>query len=110
MTDDIAKPTRVYGCSDDLLEMEGGYNAEHGCYDTGCGLFLSDGTVLFVIYAPDEQAIWKIEVKEKGTLFDRLDVCCREDADPYSDQVFFLPGIVWAYAVNCSREDLERVR
>jgi len=104
MKDDITKPTRVYGQSDDLLEIEGGCNGEAGCYNTTwdepMAVFLSDGTVLAVAYAPDDRAIWKINVHEKGSLFDRLDICTDEDATPYSDIAHFRPGITWAYAVR----------
>ena len=113
MRDDISKPTRIFGASDDLIEMEGGYNAEHGEYgtdsDSPCVMFLSDGTVLALVYAPSDKAIWKIDVKEKGSLFDRLEPCTDEDAEPHSDVVHMKPGIRWAYAIKFRDTEVRRL-
>lgn len=113
MKDDITKPTRIYGASDDLIEVEGGLNAEHGEFNTSiedpCAVFLSDGTVLSVVYAPSDKAIWKIEVKERGNLFDRIEPCTDEDADPHSDVVWMRPGVRWAYANKYQGEEVRRI-
>jgi len=103
----MAKPTltagtRVYGCSDDLIECEGGLSGEVGYYasdddDPGCLLIFSDGTVLVAKYGKPQGGIWAFTVVREGALFERLDVCTDEDADPYSDQVFFRPGLAWAF-------------
>lgn len=95
--------TKVYGASDDLIEFEGGFNGEVSCYgtddrDRGVLVVMSDGTILEVKYGKDEQAIWKVKCLKKGRLFERIDICDSEDADPYSDVALFRPGITWAYA------------
>lgn len=98
--------TRVYGTSDDLIEVEGGKAAgEFGCYGTddskqGVLLVFDDGTVLEVKYGKNDEAIWEIKVKHKGTEFDRIELCDSDDADPYSDQVFFKREMKWCYAAR----------
>lgn len=92
--------TRVFGCGDDLIEFDGDIYGEVGCYGTdedahGVLIVFSDGTMLDVKYG--DRGIWKIDVLRKGELFDRIQVCIDEDADPYSDQVFFRDGLKWAY-------------
>jgi hypothetical protein len=104
MHDDPTKPTEVYGASDDLIEFEGGFNGEHGCYDARedepVAIFLSDGSVLTFHY--DDDGIWKAKLHRKGALFNGLVPCCDPDAERHSDTVNFLPGITWAYAINCA--------
>lgn len=90
---------RVYGASDDLIEVEG--VGEHGCYadaEKGVYVFLSDGTDLLVRYGKEIGAIWAIEVLAKGSAFERLDVCLDEDAEIYSDVAHFREPIRWAWA------------
>jgi len=102
MQDSLTTPTELYGASDDLLELEGGINGEHGCYDTSddepLAVFLSDGSVLSVWYG--DSGIWKITVCQKGSLFDKLDPCTDPDAERHSDTAHFRPGLKWAYATR----------
>ena len=98
--------TRVYGTSDDLIELEGDLNGEVSHYGTGdeeyaLGVLMafSDGTILAVRYGnPAAGAVWAIDVLHKGELFDRLEICNDEEADPYSDQVFFKDGKLRAWS------------
>ncbi len=93
--------TEVYGASDDLIELEGELRGEHGCYASSeaepVALFLSDGTVLAIHYS--EAGVWKIDVREKGALFDSLRIETSPDAARYSDTAVFAPGLKWAYAL-----------
>lgn len=104
--------TRVYGHSDDLIEFEGDVRGEVGCYgaddDDSRGVLcvFSDGTVLSVKYGKGGAGVWSIAVIRKGELFDRIDQCVDEDADPYSDQAFFKDGLTWAKAAK----EWEKVR
>lgn len=99
-------PTKVYGCSDDLVEVEGDVCGEVGCYGTddddkrGVLLILSDGTLLEVKYGKGKRAIWGVQLLTAGTLFDRIDPCMDEDAKPYSDIAYFKDGLKWAYAAT----------
>lgn len=103
--------TRIYGTSDDLIEVEGGKAAgEVGCYGAGDdgkpGVLLccSDGTILEVKYGKEDAGIWEIKLLRRGNDFDRIDICTDDDADPYSDQAFFKSDLKWVYAATGSWE------
>jgi hypothetical protein len=99
-------PTKVYGSSDDLIEVEGGKCAgEVGCYGTddrehGVLLLFSDGTLLEVKYGKNDDAIWEVKLVKKGKQFDRIDQCDDADADPYSDVAHFKADLDWCYAAK----------
>lgn len=97
--------TKVYGCSDDLVEFEGDITGEVGCYGTPCVLVFSDGTVLSVEYK--DYGVWRIIPATKGTLFEEIDICPMDDEKRYSDTCFFRTGLTSAFSVN---GQLERVR
>jgi hypothetical protein len=104
--------TEIYGASDDLIEFDGDYRGEVGCYgtedsDLGALIVCSDGTVLEIKYGKNDKAIWGINVIERGTLFDRLEICTDEDAHRHSDTVYINEGIKWIYV---AKEDWELVR
>ncbi len=103
--------TRIFGASDDLIELEGDVKGEVSAFGTddadhGVLVVCSDGTVTEVKYGKNGKAIWEIKVLEKGQLFDRIEPGTDEDADPYSDQVFLREGLKWAYVAK----DWERVK
>jgi hypothetical protein len=107
----MEKVNRVYGSGDDNIEFEGEVYGEVGCYGTdddehGVLVDFSDGTLLEVKYGKAGMGIWGITVINQGTLFDRIEFCNDENADPYSDQVYFKPGLKWAYA----SKEWERVK
>lgn len=92
-------PTKVYGTSDDLVEIEGDVRGEVNSYgtddrDKGVLLMMSDGTLLEVKYGKAGMAVWGIMLIKPGTLFDRIDICTDENADPYSDVAHFRDGLV----------------
>lgn len=97
--------TRIHGRSDDLIEFHGDVYGEVGCVGTddreqGVLLMCSDGTVLEVKYGKGGLAIWGVTLIRKGDLFDRIDPCTDEDADPYSDVAVFQPGLAWVNAAT----------
>ena len=102
--------TRVYGASDDLIEFEGDVRGEVGKYadedKPGVLLVCSDGTLLEVNYGKGGAGIWEVKLLQKGALFDRIDPCLDEEADPYSDVAHFRDGLKWAYAAT----EWERVK
>ena len=103
--------TKVYGASDDMIEFDGEVRGEVGCYGTddrehGVLVMFSDATVVEVKYGKNDAGIWEIKVLRKGALFDRIELCDDEDADPYSDVLYLKPGIKWAYAAT---KDWEKV-
>lgn len=98
--------TRVYGCSDDLIEVEGGKAAgEVGYYcsdddSKGCLLVFDDGTLLSIKYGKNGMGVWEIKLVRSGDAFDRIEQCADEDADPYSDQAFFKREMKWCYSAK----------
>jgi len=99
--------TRIYGASDDLIEVEGGEaSGEVGYYgsgtdaDMGCLLVCSDGTILCAKYGKNDEGIWEIRLVKRGTAFDRIDQCTSEDARPHSDVAHFTKPLEWAYAAK----------
>src|SRR5690606_35610578 len=81
--------TQIYGYSDDNVAFEGDVCGEVGAYGTddsaqGVLVVCDDGTMLEVKYGKGGMGIWGINILKQGTLFDRVDYCSDEDADPYS--------------------------
>ena len=81
------KMVRVYGCSDDLVEIEGSKYKEDeiGCYDLDGRIWFEDGTVILVTYGKQDLAVWSIVIEKVGTAKLDLQICEDEDADIYSD-------------------------
>ena len=81
--------TKVYGMSDDLVEIETDQNIypfdEIGCFDSMVRILFTDDTVIEVEYGKEGKGIWKIEVTHKGNAKQKLTICDDEDADIYSD-------------------------
>jgi hypothetical protein len=102
--------TKVYGASDDLIEFEGDVYGEVGYYASEGSnpalVAFSDGTLLTVNYGKNELGVWEIKLLRKGELFQRIDTCDDEDADPHSDVAHFASGLKWAYAAT----DWQRVK
>lgn len=94
--------TKVYGASDDLIEFEGDFRSEVGCYGAAQGVLvaISDGTFLEVKYGKGDRGIWAVSLLKRGPLFERIDQCTDEDADVYSDVAHFKDGVKWAYAAS----------
>lgn len=97
--------TKVYGASDDLVEFDGDFSGEVGCYSTddeehGVLVVMSDGTILEVKYGKGGMGVWSVTLLKRGTLLDRIDQCTDEDANIYSDIAYFNDGIKWAYAAT----------
>lgn len=94
--------TKIYGASDDLIEFEGEYRGEAVAYGTdrdekGVLLVCSDGTLLEAKYGKNDMAIWGINLIKAGELFERIDLCDDENADPHSDIAYLKEGIKWIY-------------
>lgn len=78
---------RIYGVSDDLVEIEGSAYSEDeiGCYDKDVRIWFVDGTVIRIGYCKPGVGVWYIVVEETGTAGSLLTICNDEDADIYSD-------------------------
>lgn len=102
---------RVYGSSDDLVEVDGDIREEFNCIDIGDdgGRYLgfSDGTVLHVDYTG---GCWRIRREAKGTARYKHRSAVGPDDDNYSDRIELSSDkpIRWvvfgAYACICRRK------
>lgn len=92
--------TKVYGASDDLVEIEGSTYKEDeiGCYTHDVRIRFLDGTVIRVGYPKDGLAVWWIEVEKQGTAEQKLTICEDEDARIYSD-VFEIDSEIKSHSV-----------
>lgn len=102
---------KVYGCSDDLVEIEGSAYKEDeiGCYDQDVRIRFVDGTVIRVSYPKrtllgEYVAIWGIKIEKRGTANYHLELCDNEDADLYSD-VFTIDAEVKSHSVIKKRRE-----
>jgi len=81
--------TKVYGASDDLIELEGTISGEIDCYREAVNIYFPDGTEIQVKYGKkyngESIGVWQIKVITKGTGFIELRECFDEGADIYSD-------------------------
>jgi hypothetical protein len=92
---------KVYGSSDDLIELEGPISDEVMWYKGKARVTCSDGTVFRIEYDGN----WHITLIEKGSLFEKLvlgnpaeDPHTDEDAkglSAYSDVIVLKEGIEW---------------
>lgn len=91
---------KVYGCSDDLVEIENSTYKEDeiGCYDSDVRIRFLDGTVIRVGYSKPNLAVWWIEVEKQGTAKQTLTICEDEEADVYSD-VFVIDSEIKSHSV-----------
>lgn len=78
---------KVYGCSDDLVEIDGSdyHENEIGCYEQDVRIWFKDGTVIRVGYSKPDCAVWWIKLESVGTEWWNIDICNDEDAEVYSD-------------------------
>lgn len=96
---------RVYGCSDDLIELEGDLREEINCYgtdddDRGVLLSFSDGTIVELKYGKLGRGIWGITVMTEGDAYEGIDHCSDEDASPHSDVLRLSDGVRWCHAAT----------
>ncbi len=89
---------KVYGSSDDLIEIEGDCREEFNHYDSSdeesSYLVFSDGTVLKVFY--NSEGIWKINTKSigLGTKVDKIE-CNDPSGDVYTDELTLTGEFRW---------------
>lgn len=92
---------KIYGCSDDLIEIEGDLREEFGCYNTSREkpfyLLFGDGTVLRVWY--DEDGAWRILRTVAGSAKYEHEPAADPDGD-YTDKATLKGEIKWAFGVR----------
>jgi len=99
------KGTKVYGCSDDLIEFDGDVSGEVNHYGTddekqGMLLIFSDGTLLEAKYGKGGEGVWAITLLRRGDLLigiEQVDISTYTDGpdEPNSDVATFKPGLTW---------------
>lgn len=95
--------TKIYGQSDDNIYFEGDVSGQLDCcYGTddrekGILIACSDGTIAEVRYCKNVPGVWAITVLNKGSLFDRIELCTDPDEDIYSDILYLKDGAMAAY-------------
>src|SRR5574343_126221 len=96
--------TKIYGASDDLIEIDGAISEEANHYDAkNIAIKASDGTQAKITY--DENGEWKIKVDVEGEKFLGLIHSVGDDAkhifpdaegcSSYSDVLVLDEGIEW---------------
>ena len=91
---------KVYGASDDLVEIENSKYKEDeiGCYDHDVRIRFLDGTIIRVGYPKDGLAIWWIEIEKQGTAEHNMTICNDENARIYSD-IFEIDSEIKSHSV-----------
>jgi hypothetical protein len=100
--------TKIYGASDDLIEIEGAISEELDCYDEKLKLVFSDGTVIETKY--DHGGQWRLKVLEVGSKLlrhvpavgdDQVHIEEHSEEVPnYSDFIILDDGIEWMKIKN----------
>lgn len=86
--------TKIYGASDDLIELEGDIDDEVDAlskFNTTEKPFIisfDDNTKVRIFYLKD--GIWKIELMVAGHLFSKIEEC---NGDKYSDELIMKDGL-----------------
>ena len=73
---------QVSGCSDDLVEIDGDWQDEIGCYGQTVNIEFDDGTEIEVEYG--DNAAWKVKVLREGSADHRTEKLV-DNGDYYSD-------------------------
>ena len=91
---------KVYGASDDLVEIENSQYKEDeiGCYDHDVRIRFLDGTIIRVGYPKDGLGIWWIDIEKQGTAEHKLTICDDEDSRIYSD-IFEIDSEIKSHSV-----------
>lgn len=90
--------TRIYGSSDDLIEVEGKIEEEFDHYSNKPALLVfSDGTILTMSYGKNGMGIWQIMVIVEGDSFESFSIATTEKE--HSDQVI-LNDVDWVIFSN----------
>jgi len=82
----MSEKVKVYGQSDDLIEIENDENFDEiDCYNETTTIWFSDYTVIRVKYGKEGKGIWEIKEIQSGCAPRKLTPCYDENADIYSD-------------------------
>jgi len=79
----------IYGASDDLVEVDGPFGDEFGCYNQAMTLSFDDGTRVRAAYSEAGDGCWRVEVVALGEGAEVVEHFKATDSDgkEYSDRV-----------------------
>jgi hypothetical protein len=83
---------KIYGASDDLIEVEGNINEEFGV-DGGELFAFSDGTVLRVAYS--QAGVWRVSPVARGSAVLTITQAPEDDDRDYTDRATLDGTILW---------------
>lgn len=88
---------KIYGCSDDLVEIEGAKypDDEIDCFDRDVLIGFKDGTEIRVGYPKENMAVWWIEIEKTGGAAYAMNRCDDQDAEIYSDVFSIDSEVAW---------------
>lgn len=91
---------KIYGASDDLVEIENSTYKEDeiGCFGMDVRIRFIDGTIIRVGYPKPGTGVWWIEAEKQGTAKQGLTVCDEETDDDYTD-VFEIDAEIKSHSV-----------
>ena len=89
---------QIYGYSDDLVEIDGDYSDEIDCFDRDVEIEFKDGTKILIGYNKPNMGVWYINLLNKGTAVQTLEICEDENAEIYSD-IFTIDSEIKTYRV-----------
>jgi len=94
---------RIYGASDDLIEIDGAIREEFGAYDSDAVLIgISDGTLLRVRYDEDGDGTWRIRRVRPGS--GELTITASEDREEgsYTDEAILVSAAPFVWVLKGS--------
>ena len=98
---------KVYGFSDDLVEIEGSDSIEICTWDNSDNeavIEFDDGTRIIVGYHKQDAPVWYIIVDKVGVSAQRLNVCLGDGSEEYSD-VFYIDSNVKSYKTRSKEKN-----
>lgn len=84
---------KVYGASDDLIEVEGDIREEFTASTDASIISVSDGTLLSIFYS--DAGVWHIDTLWVGSHLSRIEPAGDSNSDNYSDVALFEGNIDW---------------
>lgn len=98
---------RVYGVSDDLVEIEGSKypDDEIDCFDHDVLIGFKDGTEIRVGYPKENLAVWWIDIEKTGGAAYAMNRCDDEEAEIYSDVFSVDSEVAWHKVVRKGEKD-----
>ena len=93
---------KIYGCSDDLVEIEGAKypDDEIDCFDRDVLIGFKDGTEIRVGYPKENMAVWWIEIEKTGGAAYAMNRCYDENEEIYSDVFSINSEVAWHKVVR----------